>query len=39
MFELCMSGHALRIFRRSSFAQTMKAFLKMLKNVKMEIKT
>ena len=27
MFELCMSGQALRILRRSSFAQTMKAFI------------
>lgn len=27
MFELCMSGQAFRIFLRSSFAQTMNAFL------------
>lgn len=27
MFELCMSGQALRILRRSSLAQTMKAFM------------
>lgn len=27
MFELCISGQAFRIFLRSSFAQTMNAFL------------
>ena len=27
MFELCISGHAFRIFRRSSFAQTINAFI------------
>lgn len=27
MLELCMSGHAFRIFRRSSFAHTMNAFM------------
>ena len=27
MLELCMSGQVLRIFRRSSFAQIMKAFI------------
>ena len=27
MLELCMSGQVFRIFRRSSFAQIMKAFI------------
>lgn len=27
IFELCMSGHAFKIFLRSSLAQTMNAFL------------
>lgn len=27
MFELCMSGQAFKIFRRSSFAQTINAFI------------
>lgn len=30
MFELCMSGQALRIFRRSSLAHTMNAFIGLL---------
>ena len=27
MLELCISGHAFRIFRRSSLAQTINAFI------------
>lgn len=39
MFELCMSGQALRIFLLSSFAQTMNAFLEYNQLVKMALIT